>query len=77
MSGSKPDRAPGRIWTLRWPPCKAGQTNGKVITMPGDYIGIGVWGDHNVGPGSIVLTRRDARLLAKRITECLDATAKR
>ena len=69
----RPNRKPGSVWTLRWP-LVSRKPNGSVRTLDDDYIGIGVWGDFRVGPGSIVLTRRDARLLAKRINQCLDAT---
>jgi hypothetical protein len=71
----KPDRRPGSVWTLRWPLVRNG-SNGSVRTMPDDYIGIGHWGDLRVGAQTLVISRRDARLLAKRINECLDATAK-
>jgi hypothetical protein len=72
-----PDRQPGSVWTLRWPLVKVGQTNGSVRTLPDDYIGIGTWGDYRVGPQTLVLSRKDARLLAKRINQCLDRTAKK
>lgn len=71
----KPTRRPGTLWLLRWPLVQRG-SNGSVRTLPDDYIGIGMWGDFRVGPQTLVLTRRDARLLAKRINECLDATVK-
>ena len=71
-----PNRAPSTIWTLRWPPVRNG-SNGSVRTMPDDYIGIGHWGDFKVGPQQMVLSRKDARLLAKRINQCLDKTTKR
>ena len=74
---STENRAPGSVWALRMPFVKRGQSNGYVRTLPDDYIGIGVWGDLRVGSGSLVLSRKDARLLAKRINQCLDGTAKR
>lgn len=70
------NRAPTITWLLRHPKVKHG-SNGSVQTMPDDYIGIGHWGDFRVGPQHLVLNRKDARLLAKRINECLDRTAKR
>ena len=68
------DRAPNTVWTLR----KFGATpNASVRTMPEDHIGIGHWGDLRLGPQTLTLSRKDARLLAKRINQCLDATVKR
>lgn len=75
MNEAKPSRAPTCVWSLRWPLVRKG-SNGYVKTLPDDYIGLSVWGDVRVGPSSLVLSRKDARLLAKRINECLDATVK-
>ena len=71
-----PNRRPGSVWTLRWPLVRRG-SNGSVRTLPDDYIGIGHWGDFRMGPQTLALSRKDARLLAKRINQCLDETAKR
>lgn len=70
------NRAPGTTWLLRSPKVRRG-SNGSVRTMPDDYIGIGHWGDLAIGPQALVVSRTDARLLARRINECLDATVKR
>ena len=70
-----PNRRPGSTWLLRHPKVSRG-SNGSVQTMEGDYIAIGHWGDMVMGPQTLVLNRKDARLLAKRINQCLDATAK-
>lgn len=72
----KENRAPGVTWLLRTPKVRRG-SNASVQTVVDDYIGIGHWGDFRVGPQTLVLTRKDARLLAKRINQCLDETAKR
>lgn len=69
----KPNRRPGYSWTLRWPLVRRG-TNASVSTLEGDYIGIGHWGDNVIGPQTLVISRKDARLLAKRINQCLDET---
>lgn len=66
-----PDRAPTQTWCLRRDKLKP-----FVSTAPNDLIEIynGVVNGHEQ---LIELTRRDARLLAKRINQCLDATVKR
>lgn len=66
----KPDRAPTSIWVLR-----LSDLNTSVRTLPDDRIAIA--GEYEYEQQWIELSRRDARLLAKRINECLDATAKR
>lgn len=61
----------GGIWMLRWPPKK--RPNGLVKTMSKKEIGIRV--DHDDGTDSqIILDRRTARLVAKRILQCLEVT---
>jgi hypothetical protein len=70
----KPNRRPGYSWTLRWPLVQLGRSNASVSTLEGDYISIGHWGDLTLGPQTLVLSRKDARLLAKRINQCLDET---
>jgi hypothetical protein len=61
----KPPRRPSVIWSLR------GDLRDLVCTEAGDQIGIRVNG------GTIVCDRATARLLAKRIGQCLDATTSR
>lgn len=64
------NRAPGSIWTLRMDEGAA-----YVRTGPNDRIVLA--GPDEVGCFSTIhLTRKDARLLAKRINQCLDATVK-
>lgn len=66
-----PSRAPGSLWMMRYP-----QTypNGYVRTIDNERIVIAQFeNDTDIGQ-SMVLDRKDARLLAKRINECLDAT---
>lgn len=59
------------IWSLRWPPEK--KPNGLVRTMSKKEIGIRV--DHEDGTNSQIITdRRTARLIAKRILDCLEKT---
>lgn len=65
------NRAPGTVWTLRWPP-----DSGYVRTTDDDGIEVAL--PH---PGSsrlicIEMSRNDARLLAKRLNQCLDETRK-
>lgn len=68
------NRAPGMIWLLR----KIGAaTNGSVHTTEDDRIAVLYYGVSRPHPQSLLLSRRDARLLAKRLNECLDGTAKR
>jgi hypothetical protein len=65
------DRAPGTVWCL-----SRNNLSTYVTTEINDHISL-------VGPDSVgsltglVLTRHDARMLAKRINECLDETVKR
>ena len=67
MTTDRPNRAPSTIWTLR-----RDRNTPYVATAPGDQI---VLSD---GYGEdISMTRAEARLLAKRINQCLDETRKR
>jgi hypothetical protein len=67
------DRAPSTIWILR----KIGApTNGGVRTTEDDRISILYYGEDADRAQSIILSRKDARLLAKRINQCLDSTAR-
>lgn len=59
------NRAPGTCWALRKDFLQ------WVQTAPGDEIRVRTPG------GTLYLDRATARLLAKRINECLDATVKR
>ncbi len=69
----KADRAPSTVWSV-----SAKDINTYVRTQPDDKILV-------VGPShefptdleGILLTRSQARTIAKRINECLDATVKR
>ena len=68
----RPNRAPGTIWGFR----RGGED--YVRTLDGDRILIHVTDAtirDEVGMSCIVVSRKDARLLAKRLTECLDGTA--
>ena len=68
------NRAPGVIWSLRRPGV---YPNAWVRTADFDLIAI----QHCPSSGSpgpvLLLSRKDARLLAKRINQCLDRTKKR
>ncbi len=61
------NRAPTRVWCLR-----RDQFEPMVYTIDGDKVCI-------EGEGGVYLdlSRKDARLLAKRINQCLDGTVKR
>jgi hypothetical protein len=61
------NRAPGTIWTLRK------DLNPPWITTT-DFDQIRLVFDQGV---SVCLSRKDARLLAKRLNQCLDETAKK
>jgi hypothetical protein len=68
----RPNRAPSTSWFLRrdlerYP-------NGYVSTSEGDEIRVTYFMREDY-PQTIFMTRRDARLIAKRINECLDRTA--
>ena len=61
---------PDKVWDLR----KDGDSNGYVMTIDNKKVFVYYYGDMN-NPNSIVsfeITRQDARLLAKRILECLE-----
>jgi hypothetical protein len=66
------NRAPGTAWSLRGAlECgyvKTTDNDGILIALPGDLIGGALVG--------IEINRKDARLLAKRLNECLNATTK-
>jgi len=69
----KPDRAPSTVWSV-----SRSDINTYVRTQPGDKILV-VGPSHDIPSEleGIVLSRSQARTLAKRINECLDATVKR
>lgn len=70
----KPNRAPNMSWFLRYPLTQ--YPNGYVNTGPDDEIRV----TYFLHPGdaqTFFLSRKDARLLAKRINECLDETRSR
>lgn len=67
---TQPDRAPTRSWGLR-----RDEYYPMVTTGPGDTITISQRGFS--GAADITISRTDARLLAKRINQCLDATRRR
>jgi len=67
----RPNRKPGAIWTLRG----IGQANNCFVrTKENDMVEI-VFEDLN-GIATVMLTRKDARLLAKRVNQCLDGSRK-
>ena len=65
------NRAPGTVWGLRYP---GTYPNGHVRTTDDDEIEVGYY--HGFTERYITLPRRDARLLAKRINQCLDKTTR-
>jgi len=65
-----PDRAPTSIWCL-----SIKDLDTFVLTAPDDKIVVA--GVYEYEQQWIELSRSDARLLAKRINQCLDATVKR
>lgn len=65
-----PDRAPTSIWCL-----SRTKLDTYVRTLPDDRIA--VVGEEGYEQQWIELTRSEARVLARRINECLDATVKR
>jgi hypothetical protein len=61
---------PDKVWDLR----KDGESNGYVMTINDKMIYVYYYGDMN-DPTKIVdfqINRNDARLLARRILECLE-----
>lgn len=69
----EPSRAPSSIWSLRHP---GTYPNAWVRTIEGDRIEVTQVASADFALGRLVLSRRDARLLARRLNECLDATVK-
>jgi hypothetical protein len=67
------NRAPGTIWGLR--PLGT-YPNGYVRTDENDDIEIVHTESENCPTEFLVMSRRDARLLAKRINQCLDKTTR-
>lgn len=67
------NRAPGIVWMLRYPTTSE---NGAVLTTEEDEILIQMWGS-DWGHQEMFVSRASARLLAKRINQCLDGTAKK
>lgn len=61
------NRAPSQCWSLR----RERMGLDYVCTTNDDGIYM------QVGPDGMLMSRADARLLAKRINQCLDGTAKR
>jgi hypothetical protein len=66
------NRAPGTSWSLRQAPecgyVKTTDNDGILIALPHDPTSSELIG--------IEISRKDARLLAKRLNECLNATTK-
>jgi len=61
---------PGVVWSLRAP-----EYGAFVSTHDEESIGLTLVDiDERVGRVAVVISRKDARLLAKRINRCLDAT---
>lgn len=69
---STPNRRPGTTWFMRQ---VSVYPNGYVTTHEGDLVGV-YYFDSFGDAQTILLRRRDARLLAKRINQCLDDTRK-
>ena len=65
------NRAPGTSWMLRRP--ISSYPNGYVLTLEDDLIQV-VYFEHANYPQTMILSRRDARLMARRINECLDGS---
>jgi len=71
---SKPNRAPTLAWVLR----RNDPFGSYVQTGEGDTVDVVMPRDPGSAHGTrIVMDRPTARLLAKRINECLDETRKR
>ncbi|HEX6684984.1 MAG TPA: hypothetical protein VF062_19500 [Candidatus Limnocylindrales bacterium] len=68
------DRRPDASWLMRWP--ASVYPNGYVRTAIDDLIQI-VYFERDGQAQVLMLNRRDARLLARRINQCLDGTVKR
>lgn len=69
------NRAPGVIWSLRRP---RGLYFDQPYIRTNDSDGISISFPDGVGYATThYVTREDARLLAKRINQCLDATVKK
>lgn len=67
-----PKHLPDKIWDLR----KDGDSNGYVKTISTSKVQVYYYADMN-NPNTIIdfdINRQDARMLAKRILECLDKT---
>jgi len=67
----KENRAPNTSWSLRRPGV---YPNILVGTMEGDLIQIVNFRHPGFVGGSLLMSRSDARLLARRINQCLDET---
>lgn len=71
----KPDRAPGSVWTFYYP-MSLDKPGSYVRTAPGDMVQIVL----ETEPGKfqqVMIDRQQARMLAKRLNQCLDATTRR
>lgn len=69
------NRAPSSLWPCRRPGSSGYFQAPYVSTAAADRIAIGF----PLGDGTVTVcyvTRKDARLLAKRLNQCLDATVK-
>jgi len=67
-----PNRAPGSVWALRLSSLNTYVSTGdnETINIIGPCDGI----DNGHGLARLTMSRRDAKLLAKRITQCLEGT---
>lgn len=68
---------PGSIWSLRGPGDTINayvRTTAPTPTTPTEIAIVGPAGEHGVQYTEIILSRKDARLLAKRIQQCLEDT---
>lgn len=69
-----PNRAPSTVWLTR----RLGvYPQAQVTTAPNDMIDVMYFATAETAPQWIGLPRKDARLLAKRISQCLDATVRK
>lgn len=69
-----PNRQPGTSWFMRRD--VGSYPNGYVHTLEGELVSV----TYFERPGyaqSLILSRKDARLLAKRINQCLDGSVRK
>lgn len=74
LRGGDVNRAANTAWFVRRQVRE--YPNGYILTTPEDEIRI-TWFEHEDHVDTIFLSRGNARLLAKRINQCLDETVKK